>query len=160
MANLADDTEALKRNFFFRGFFKKRGYYNLERLTPEEYRKSRFVSGESSQRIWLTSAELFSSQANGREVLSPSANSRLDQAFGTFVPSLPNRPVMIEGYASAGTPAERYGTAQQRASIVCEYLKARFQLKPELLGIMPLGETPPPGSGRDTWDGVSLVLLK
>ncbi len=31
-ANLAEDTEALKHEFFFRGFFKKRGFYNLEQL--------------------------------------------------------------------------------------------------------------------------------
>ena len=37
-ANLADDTEALKHEFFFRGFFKKRGYYSLAELTPDQYR--------------------------------------------------------------------------------------------------------------------------
>jgi phospholipid/cholesterol/gamma-HCH transport system substrate-binding protein len=29
-ANLAEDTEALKHEFFFRGFFKKRGFYDVE----------------------------------------------------------------------------------------------------------------------------------
>ena len=29
MADLAENTEALKRSFFFRGFFNKRGYFDL-----------------------------------------------------------------------------------------------------------------------------------
>src|SRR6266568_1809889 len=36
--NLADGTEALKHNFLLRGFFKNRGYYNLDRISPEKYR--------------------------------------------------------------------------------------------------------------------------
>jgi phospholipid/cholesterol/gamma-HCH transport system substrate-binding protein len=38
--NLAEDTEALKHEFFFRGFFKKRGFYNLDDVTPAEYLKA------------------------------------------------------------------------------------------------------------------------
>ena len=30
MADLAENTEALKRNFFFRGFFNNRGYFDLD----------------------------------------------------------------------------------------------------------------------------------
>ena len=39
-ANIADDTEALKHEFFFRGFFKRRGYFSLTRLEPEKSRRS------------------------------------------------------------------------------------------------------------------------
>jgi len=34
MVSLAENTEALKHNFLVRGFFKKRGYYSLDRPTP------------------------------------------------------------------------------------------------------------------------------
>ena len=37
--NLADDTEALKQEFFFKGFFKKRGYDNLNQVPVEPYRR-------------------------------------------------------------------------------------------------------------------------
>lgn len=47
MANLADDTEALKQNFFLRRFFKRRGHYNLDRMTPAQYRSGKFVKGNS-----------------------------------------------------------------------------------------------------------------
>jgi phospholipid/cholesterol/gamma-HCH transport system substrate-binding protein len=39
-ANLAEDTEALKHEFFFRGFFKKRGFYDLEQLSSADYLKA------------------------------------------------------------------------------------------------------------------------
>jgi phospholipid/cholesterol/gamma-HCH transport system substrate-binding protein len=42
-ANMADDTEALKHNFFFRGFFRHRGYYNLAHLSPDQYRKDQLL---------------------------------------------------------------------------------------------------------------------
>lgn len=71
MTNLADDTEALKHNFFLRGFFKKRGFYNLDQLTPAQYRASKFVTGVSSERIWLGGDELFAARPDGAEELSP-----------------------------------------------------------------------------------------
>jgi hypothetical protein len=42
--NMSDDTEALKRNFFFRGFFRNRGCYNLISIPPGEYRRGRLFA--------------------------------------------------------------------------------------------------------------------
>ncbi|HEX6973688.1 MAG TPA: MlaD family protein, partial [Vicinamibacterales bacterium] len=38
MADLAENAEALKRNFFFRGFFNKRGYFDLQDVSVQQYR--------------------------------------------------------------------------------------------------------------------------
>ncbi len=56
MTNLAADTEAIKHNFFLRGFFKRRGYYNLKHMNQTQYRASKFVKGNSSERVWLSGA--------------------------------------------------------------------------------------------------------
>ena len=37
MAGLSENMEALKRGFFFRGFFNRRGYFSLDDISPEEY---------------------------------------------------------------------------------------------------------------------------
>lgn len=42
MADLAENLEALKRSFFFRGFFKDRGFYDLDSLSPREYLSKEF----------------------------------------------------------------------------------------------------------------------
>lgn len=72
---------------------------------------------------------------------------------------LPNNPVMIEGYCMSGLPDERYLTSTQRATAVREYLASRFHLDPKRVGIMPQADHAPAGTGRKTWDGISLVLI-
>src|SRR5205085_3104585 len=38
-ADLADNMEALKHNFLLRGFFNRRGYFDLDDISPADYRK-------------------------------------------------------------------------------------------------------------------------
>src|SRR6201987_5490143 len=65
--NMAEDTEALKHNFFFKGFFKHRGYYNLSSLSPEEYRRDKLFTNTSDQRSLLPADRLFHDGAHGSE---------------------------------------------------------------------------------------------
>ena len=46
--NLQDDSEGLKHNSLLRGFFKKRGYYDLATLTPAEYRSEKIFSSSGN----------------------------------------------------------------------------------------------------------------
>lgn len=156
--NVAEDTEALKHNFFLRGFFKKRGFYSLGQMTAEQYRKSDFVKEKKSERVWVPADQLFRNQ-HGKEELTEAGRKALDEAMAKFVPLLPNKPLMVEGYASQGEPAEQYRKSEERATLVRDYLMMRFQLKPENTGAMPLSSSPPDQTGRSMWDGVSLVML-
>jgi outer membrane protein OmpA-like peptidoglycan-associated protein len=159
MTNLADDTEAFKHNFLLRGFFHNRGYYNLSELTPAEYRSSKFVTSRATKRVWLQDSDLFSKSAKGGESLSAKGQAELDRAMSGFVPYLPNSPIMVEGYSSQGSPDQQFRESQQRAAVVQEYLQARFQLNPKLVGRIPLGDSPAESSGKKDWSGVALVLL-
>jgi phospholipid/cholesterol/gamma-HCH transport system substrate-binding protein len=58
-SNLAEGTEALKHNFLVRGYFKKRGYYNLADLSPATYRRERAFASQGHHRVWLSGSELF-----------------------------------------------------------------------------------------------------
>lgn len=158
MSNLSDDTDAIKHNFFFRGFFHRRGFFDLHTLTPEEYPSTKFVK-KPRDRIWLGSSGLFRSSSSGEQELTPVGRDTLDQAMSNFVPYLPSNPIMIEGYAETGTPAQRYLISRQRAVAVEQYLESRYHLHPNLVGIMPLGNKPPRGAGKATWDGICLVLV-
>ncbi len=76
MSDLSDSTEALKHNFLFRGFFNKRGFFDLGALTTPEYKSPAFAKGFKRHRVWLESANLFNKDAKGVEVLSVEGKSQ------------------------------------------------------------------------------------
>jgi len=156
--NLASDTEAIKHNFFLRGFFHKRGYYNLTYFNRTEYDASKFVK-KPKERVWLPASGAFMVSADGTQELTSQGRSELDRAVSEVADYLPNNPLMVEGYAENGSPAERYLTALQRATDVKDYLESRFELKPNLIGTIPLDDKPPRGSGPRMWNGVCLTLV-
>ena len=68
MADLAENTESLKRNFLFRGLFRGRGFYDLDSISPEDYRGGEFAGkNREPLRIWLDAAVLFAADKDGNE---------------------------------------------------------------------------------------------
>ena len=65
--NMAEDTEALKHNFFFKGFFKHRGYYALSSLSPGDYRRDKLFANPNNPRVWLRADSLFQQGTKGSE---------------------------------------------------------------------------------------------
>ena len=160
MTHLDDDSEALKHNFFFRGFFRRRGYYDLAQLTPAGYMTSKFVKGRSSERVWLPGDTLFAQQQDGKEDLTPAGEAAINHSMEKLVKQLPNKPIVVEGYCSQGKPAERYIRSLHRAEMVKKYLEHEFELKTGTAGMMPLGAEPPHETGKTVWDGISIVVLE
>jgi phospholipid/cholesterol/gamma-HCH transport system substrate-binding protein len=158
-ANLAEDTEALKHEFFFRGFFKKRGFYNLEQLSPAEYVKACEHQNACGSRTWLNAVNLFAGGENGTLQLDETGRHAIDSAVALVVDSLPDHLVIVEGYCGTGTPDQQFVMSRRRADLVREYLEAHFHLRHSDVGIVPLRDKPPQGAGRDTWNGVALVLF-
>src|SRR5262249_12380455 len=106
-ANMADDTEALKHNFFLRGFFHRRGYYNLDNLSADTYRKNREFSDSGNERAWLPAAELFVRNGSNSETLSVAGKQALNDAVARDGGSALNHPVVIEGYSNTADPADQ-----------------------------------------------------
>src|ERR1700728_4846390 len=86
--NMAEDTEALKHNFFFKGFFNHRGYYTLTSLSPQEYRRSKFFGSIQSPRAWLEAGSLFQQGTTGSEELSQDGKRAIDAAVVSFGDSI------------------------------------------------------------------------
>src|SRR5580658_5623176 len=101
-ANLAEDTEALKHEFFFRGFFRKRGFYNVEHLSPADYLKACQRQDACGSRTWLDAANLFAADGNGTVQLVQSGRQAIDSAVAPVVDSLPDHLVIVEGYSGTG----------------------------------------------------------
>jgi phospholipid/cholesterol/gamma-HCH transport system substrate-binding protein len=156
-ANMADDTEALKHEFFFRGFFEKRGYYSLRDLTPDQYRSNSYFNSQRNRRTWLSAAD-FGKDSNGNEVLSAAGEQEIDQVIGANEDSVIDQPIIVEGYSNQASAASEMVISRSRSLTVAHYLEKRFHLSDENIGVMPLNAAPPPSSGKRSWDGACIVL--
>ncbi len=154
--NLADDTEALKHEFFFKGFFKHRGYDNLDDLPVEQYRAGQIFKSLPESREWMDASSLFTTNQSGEEVLSANGRKNIDQAVGQFK-GIYDNPLIVEGYASSRSPSDALVQSRRRATLVQTYLELHYHLLPKNIGIVALSSTPPASAGRTTFDGVSLV---
>ncbi len=154
MSNLAEDLEALKHSFFFRGFFKDRGFYDLGSLSLIEYQSKEFEKNVTKQRVWVRQDELFTVKADGSEELSDAGRTKLVTMMADFLRFTKDRAVIVEGYAAAGTLDEQFLRSRERAMTVRNYLVKKFTLSPDYIGAMPMGAVAPYG------EGVALVLLK
>ena len=159
-ADLADNMEAMKHNFLLRGFFNKRGYYDLDAISPAEYRTGVLENGKrKAMRIWLKSSMVFEPGPDGIEVLSEGGRARIDSAMSTYLKYLPANPLVVEGYAPAPTVAERFRVSRRRAGIVREYILGKYEVPPQTAGFIGLGAEALNSPDKDRWDGVALTLF-
>ena len=153
LSDMAENTEALKRNWFFRGFYKKRGYYDIDNLTIADYlimRKDR-----EEKRFWLASQDLFE-KSGEKEVLTARGKDLIRERVKELYQYIENNPIyIVEGYASEGNSGDQYLASRSRALAVRTFVENEFPVPPESLGILPIGlkvnET------GEAWDGVALV---
>jgi phospholipid/cholesterol/gamma-HCH transport system substrate-binding protein len=158
--NMAEDTEALKHNFFFRGFFAHRGYYTLSSLSPQEYRRSKLFGNPHSPRAWLLATVLFQTVPKGDEELSSEGKHSIDAFVASMGDAIFKSPIVIEGYSDAPAPADALSRSYARAQIVRAYLEARYPFVAKNVGVMPLSGTPPAGMEHDRWSGISVLIAE
>jgi phospholipid/cholesterol/gamma-HCH transport system substrate-binding protein len=159
-ADLADNMEAMKHNFLLRGFFNRRGYFDLDAISPAEYRSGVLENGKrKAMRIWLGAEVLFEPGPDGTELLSAAGRDRLDSAMATYLKYVPTNPIVVEGYATAGTAGERFRRSRIRAGVVREFLLGRYELAPQNTGYIALGSDAQGSPNDPRWDGVSITLF-
>lgn len=160
MADLSESSEALKRNFFFRAFFERRGYFDLDDIPVDAYREGALESKDRRvARVWLKSTALFATGAEGREELTAEGKARLESAMSDFLKQPVGSPIVIEGYAAAPTYDARYIASRHRAQLVRDYLVNRIQLDASRMGVMPMGSEAPGSPDGATWDGVAIAIF-
>ena len=158
--NMAEDTEALKHNFFFKPFFNHRGYYNLASLSPGDYRRARLFTSPKTPRAWLPADSLFQQGTNGSEELNQNGKRAIDAAVVSFGDSVFTHPIVVEGYSDAAAPADALSKSYARAQVVRNYLEARYPFEAKNVGVMPLSATPPTGLGQVHWSGVCILVVE
>lgn len=160
LTDLADTSEALKRNFFFRGFFNERGYFDLDDIGVEDYRRGVLETADRRVlRVWVSAEVLFAPGANGVEQLTDSGRQRLDSAMAPFLKYPRNTPLVVEGYAAGATTDAQFVLSRSRALQVRDYLVGKYGLDAGHVAIMPLGAEAPGSPANGRWEGVALALF-
>jgi phospholipid/cholesterol/gamma-HCH transport system substrate-binding protein len=163
MAGLAENMEAMKHNFLLRGFFKGRGYYDLAQMSPADYRKGALTKGSDRRlvRAWRRADALFEPQPDhpADERLTNQGKTGIDSAIAPYLEHIASGIVMVEGYAQQGTRDEQYLRSHARASIVRDYLIAKFHLDPQATGAMALSADSPDSPEKAPWDGVAVAVI-
>ncbi len=161
MSGFAENMDALRHNFLLRGFFNARGYYNLEQISPAEYRAGALTSGgRSPARVWLGADQLFEAvTGEGALRLSDEGRRRLDASIAPYLDRVADGVLMVEGLASDGGREQQFLVSRARAVTVREYLIGRFHLEPRSTGVMPLGSDLSSDAPAKAWDGIALAFF-
>jgi phospholipid/cholesterol/gamma-HCH transport system substrate-binding protein len=159
MTDFSENAEALKHNWFFRGFFKKRRFFDLGEISIADYKAGKQAPGWPVDRAWLPASRLFDVQPDGSEKLSKQGKKEIERAMAPLLDRARTQPIIIEGYSAEGSPADHFTRSHDRAQLVKKYLENTFFLRPNYLGIMQMGAVPSDeGNGR-FWEGVAVVLF-
>jgi phospholipid/cholesterol/gamma-HCH transport system substrate-binding protein len=160
VSDLADNMEAMKHNFLLRGFFNRRGYFDLDAISPVDYRSGVLENGKrKAMRIWLSAEMLFETLPDGTPVLSQDGKGRIDSAMSAYLKYVPSSPLVVEGYATEGTKDARWRRGQLWSGIVREYLLQRYELLPQATGYISLGNDAQGSPTAGPWDGVAITLF-
>ena len=158
-SDMAENMEALKQNWFFRGYFNRRGFFDLDSVSLEDYQGGKVAPDRDRKRTWVSSQQLFARDAAGRENLTDAGLKELGTAVAPFLRYAPNTLLMVEGYAGQGDETEQFLVSRDRARLVRRYLIDRFGLKPNYVGAMPMGAVASSAPSGQFYEGVALVFF-
>jgi hypothetical protein len=158
-SDLAENAEAIKRNRFIRGFFKRRGFYDMDEISVDEYRRGSFAPKRDRRRTWIHHSELFAAGPDGEQTLSEQGKEELDAVIARYLVHAPNTPLIVEGYSAAGAESTQFLRSRVRASTARHYLIEKYDLKADYVGVMPMGAVESGAPGGGYWEGVAIVFF-
>jgi phospholipid/cholesterol/gamma-HCH transport system substrate-binding protein len=160
---LAENMDAMKRNFLLRGFFNRRGYFDLAQMSPADYRQGALTKGSDRRlsRVWQRADLLFEPKPDQpeNEQLTQPGKAWIDAAIAPYLEHVAAGIVIVEGYAQQGTRDEQFLRSRTRASLVRDHLIDKFHLDPQATGAMPLSGDSTGSPGSAPWDGAALVVI-
>jgi phospholipid/cholesterol/gamma-HCH transport system substrate-binding protein len=132
-----ENMEALKHNFFLRGFFKHRGYYDSSEVT--RYAVAKLPDREPSKKFVFNGKELFHSS----DTAKLSNEKRLGEV-GSFLESSPFGLVVVAAdTGTMGSKEDNLKLSQARAAVVRQYLAKKFKVDDSRIKTLGIGEVGP-----------------
>jgi phospholipid/cholesterol/gamma-HCH transport system substrate-binding protein len=144
-----ENMEALKTNFFLRGFFNRRGYDDSAKLT--EYEVSTLPKTPEVMRFTFDGKKIFTSTRSAKLRSQKTLNDA-----GRFLESNPFSLAVAVAYTGmTGDSAEARELTQARAMVVREYLVNNFKMNDTRFRTMGLGKQ----ENRDAGENGKVEIL-
>src|ERR1041384_31844 len=136
-----ENMEALKHNFFLRGFFKKRGYYDSSQLTAHAI--ARLPAASPVKKFTFEGNRLFDKPDNAKL-----RNEKALNQIGSYLEGNPfSLAVVAVNTGLQGKKEDNLKLSQARAMIVRQYLAQKFKLDDSRIKTMGVGENQQAGGG-------------
>jgi phospholipid/cholesterol/gamma-HCH transport system substrate-binding protein len=140
-----ENMQALKRSFFFRGFFKDRGYMDSSELVKWEIQT---LPGSAPVKTFAFSASDLFDKPDTAKIKD---RKRLNEV-GAYLEKNPFGLVVVQAFTSrAGEADENMVLTQAQAMVVRDYLADKFELDDAKLKTKGMGEVTPTVPGRVHW---------
>jgi len=145
VTSFSENMEALKHNFFLRGFFNKRGYTDSGDLTRNEI--AALPSGPYIRKFTFDGKDLFDKPTTAKLKKAKSLNE-----IGNFLQQTPYGLAVITASTGAQGDKDKNRTlSQARAMVVRQYLAEKFKTDDTRIKTKGMGEegkTDPNNTGR------------
>jgi phospholipid/cholesterol/gamma-HCH transport system substrate-binding protein len=142
-----ENMEALKHNFFLRGFFNKRGYFDSSELS--KHAVARLPGGTPMRQFTFEEKDLFDKPTTAKL-----RNEKQLKQVGAVLESNPfGLAVVVAKTGSKGNKEENLKLSQARAMVVRQYLAQNFKVDDSRIKTLGAGEAQQAagdGSGRLT----------
>jgi len=134
MTSFQENMQALKSNWFLRGFFKKRGYQDSAELT--KYAIAKLPDRPFSNRFEIGAKDLFDKPDTAKL-----KNEKVLNQIGARLERMPYDLIAVAAYSGVrGETAENLVLTQARAMVVRQHLAEHFKIDDQRIKTIGMGE--------------------
>jgi hypothetical protein len=151
VTNFKENMEAMKHNFFLRGYFKKRGYEDSADVTENEI--ERLPQGTPAKAFTYPAKQLFAERDSAKL-----KNEKSLSAGGEFLEANPFRfAVIVVSAGREGDSQKDLVLTEARAMVVREYLVVNFGFDDTQLKTLGIGKQTDATPDAD-WGTVQILI--